>query len=92
MDLENTSIQPISIADLQNLLGESRMFARRLLATESHADSFTPTLLAMTALRRAKLNELDWEDVRWENRAHFFAALSMAMRNALIDHARPLEP
>jgi RNA polymerase sigma factor (TIGR02999 family) len=88
MDLDSTSTQPISIADLQNLLGELRMLARRLLATESRADSFTPTLLAMTALRRAKLKDQDWEDVRWENRAHFFAALSMAMRNALIDHAR----
>ena len=64
------------------------MLARQLLATESHAHSFTPTLLAMTALRRVKLKEQDWEDVRWENRAHFFSGLALAMRNALIDHAR----
>lgn len=88
MDLNSASTQPISIADLQNLLGELRILARRLLATESRADSFTPTLLAMTALRRAKLKDQEWEDVRWENRAHFFAALSRAMRNALVDHAR----
>ena len=88
MDQHSASTQPISIADLQNLLGELRILARRLLATESRADSFTPTLLAMTALRRAKLKDQDWEDVRWENRAHFFAALSRAMRNALVDHAR----
>jgi RNA polymerase sigma factor (TIGR02999 family) len=88
MDLQNASTQPVTIADLQNLLGELRMLARRLLATESRTDSFTPTLLAMTALRRVKLKEQDWEDVRWENRAHFFSALSKAMRNALIDHAR----
>jgi RNA polymerase sigma factor (TIGR02999 family) len=88
MDRDSASTQPISIADLQNLLGELRLLARRLLATESRADSFTPTLLAMTALRRVKLKDQDWEDVRWENRAHFFAALSRAMRNALVDHAR----
>jgi RNA polymerase sigma factor (TIGR02999 family) len=88
MDLESNPTQPISIADLQNLLGELRMLARRLLATESRADSFTPTVLAMTALRRAKLLEQDWAEVRWENRAHFFTALARAMRNALIDHAR----
>jgi RNA polymerase sigma factor (TIGR02999 family) len=89
MDSESASARgPVLIADLQNLLGELRLLARRLLATESRADSFTPTLLAMTALRRVKLKEQDWEDVRWENRAHFFAALSKAMRNALIDHAR----
>src|SRR6266704_3694200 len=88
MDLESNSAQPISIEDLQNLLGELRMLARRLLATESRTDSFTPTVLAMTALRRVKLKEQDWAEVRWENRAHFFNALARAMRNALIDHAR----
>ncbi len=88
MDTESDSTQPISIGDLQNLLGELRMLARQLLSTESRAHSFTPTLLAMTALRRAKLKEQDWEEVRWENRAHFFSGLALAMRHALIDHAR----
>jgi len=83
-----TASQPISVVGLQNLVGELRVLARRLLATESGAHSFTPTNLAMTALRRAKLKDQDWEEVRWENRAHFFSALSLAMRNALIDHAR----
>jgi RNA polymerase sigma factor (sigma-70 family) len=63
------------------------MMARGFLLSES-APSFTPTALAMTALRRAKLKEQDWNDVRWENRAHFFSALGRAMRHALIDHAR----
>ena len=62
--------------------------ARQLLNSESHRHSFTPTALAMTALRRVKLQEQDWEDVRWENRAHFFSALAAAMRHALIDYAR----
>jgi len=62
--------------------------ARILLSSESKLHSFTPTSLAMTALRRAKLTEQDWENVRWANRAHFFSALSIAMRHALIDHAR----
>jgi RNA polymerase sigma factor (sigma-70 family) len=42
----------------------------------------------MTALRRAKLRDQEWADVRWENRGHFFCALTRAMRSALIDHAR----
>jgi RNA polymerase sigma factor (TIGR02999 family) len=88
MESESAPLQPISVEDLQNLLGELRVLARRLLATESRAHSFTPTMLAMTALRRVKLKEQDWKDVRWENRAHFFTALSLAMRNALTDHAR----
>jgi DNA-directed RNA polymerase specialized sigma24 family protein len=62
--------------------------ARQLLNLESHRHSFTPTALAMTALRRAKLQDQEWQDVRWENRAHFFSALATAMRHALIDHAR----
>lgn len=88
MESEGTVSQVISVEDLQNLIGELRVLARRLLATESGTHSFTPTMLAMTALRRVKLKEQDWEEVRWENRAHFFSALSLAMRNALIDHAR----
>ena len=73
---------------MRNLVGELRMMARQLLHGESNQHSFTPTALAMTALRRAKLQDQEWEDVRWENRAHFFAALATAMRHALIDHAR----
>lgn len=79
---------PIHLDNLKNLVGELRMMARRLLSTESKAHSFTPTALAMTALRRAKLTAQDWEIVHWENRPHFFSALSRAMRHALIDHAR----
>ncbi len=78
----------ITINDLRNLVGELRLMARRLLLAEPGMHSFTPTALAMTALRRARLKEQDWSEVRWENRAHFFAALATAMRHALVDHAR----
>jgi RNA polymerase sigma factor (TIGR02999 family) len=88
MNPDNIPSGPIQLQDLQNLVGELRMMAKRLLESESQGHSFTPTALAMTALRRVKLKEQDWENVRWENRAHFFAAVAMAMRHALIDHAR----
>ena len=78
----------ITVEDLRNLVGELRFMARLILATESSPHSFTPTALAMSALRRIKLKDQEWEEVRWENRAHFFSALTLAMRNALIDHAR----
>lgn len=78
----------IVVDDLQNLVGELRMMARGFLSGERRNHSFTPTALAMSALRRAKLKEQDWEDVRWENRAHFFSCLAEAMRHALVDHAR----
>jgi RNA polymerase sigma-70 factor, ECF subfamily len=78
----------ITVDDLKALMGELRMLARSLLASESGGHSFTPTALVLTALRRAKLKDQDWQDVRWENRAHFFSALTTAMRHALVDHAR----
>jgi len=80
--------KPVRSDDLQELVGELRMMARRLLSTESEAYSFTPTALAVTALRRSKLAAQDWEQVRWENRNHFFSCLAQAMRHALVDHAR----
>lgn len=81
---EQTSL---GIDDLRNLIGELRMMARSLLSSERF-HSFTPTALVMTALRRAKLADQDWSEVRWENRGHFFSAMAQAMRHALIDHAR----
>jgi len=85
--MEPKETECICFDDLTNLVAELRLMARQLLSFEK-VHSFTPTALAMTALRRAKLSEQDWSEVRWENRAHFFSALSLAMRHALIDHAR----
>jgi RNA polymerase sigma factor (TIGR02999 family) len=80
--------ETITFEDLQNLIGELRSVARQLLSSERSPQSISPTGLAMTALRRAKLKDEEWEEVRWENRAHFFGALLRAMRHALIDRAR----
>src|SRR5689334_5292995 len=88
MNPSNTLVECIGVDDLRNLVGELRMMARQLLTCESHKHSFTPTALAMTALRRAKLHDQEWQEVRWKNRAHFFSSLATAMRNALIDYAR----
>jgi RNA polymerase sigma-70 factor (ECF subfamily) len=83
--------EPITVKDLQNLIGELRAMARGLLYAESRSHSITPTALALSALRRAKLQDQDWNDVRWENRAHFFGMLMIAMKHALIDRARAAE-
>jgi RNA polymerase sigma factor (TIGR02999 family) len=85
---EETTTESITLEDLRDLVGELRMVAARLLSCESRHHTYTPTALAMSALRRVKLKDQDWEAMQWANRAHFFAALSMAMRNALVDHAR----
>lgn len=80
--------QIITVDDLKNLMGELRGMAHALLLSEGNPQSLTPTALAVSALRRAKVAAMEWEEMRWENRAHFFAALRMAMEHALIDHAR----
>ncbi|HEY0551756.1 MAG TPA: ECF-type sigma factor [Verrucomicrobiae bacterium] len=88
MNSNDAPSDPLGSDDLVNLIGELRMMARQLLNGESHKHSFTPTELAISALRRVRLKEQEWKDVRWENRAHFFSALAKAMRHALIDYAR----
>ncbi len=84
----DTTSEIITVADLQNLWGELRLMARKILASESHAQSVTPTALAAAALVRSKPQDLDWDDIQWENRAHFLAALTSTMRHVLVDRAR----
>ncbi len=83
----------ITLDDLQNLFSELRMIAASLLKLESGRPTYTPTALAVSALRRAKPQDQNWEDLRWENRAHFFSALSRAMRNAPMSSSqKPKKP
>lgn len=63
---------------------ELRQMARRMLASERRADGWQPTDL----LHESYLRLLDWRIVRWQNRAHFFAATARMMRRALVDAAR----
>jgi RNA polymerase sigma factor (TIGR02999 family) len=46
-------------------------------------------ILQATALvNEAYLRLVDWKDVRWQNRAHFFAMAAKIMRRVLVDVAR----
>ena len=46
-------------------------------------------LLQTTALvNEAYVRLIDWEDARWENRAHFFGVSAQIMRRILVDFAR----
>lgn len=46
-------------------------------------------LLQTTALvNEAYLKLVDWKDVQWADRAHFFAIAANMMRRVLVDHAR----
>ncbi len=46
------------------------------------------TLQATALVHEAYIRLVDWENVSWENRAHFFAVAAQVMRKILVDHAR----
>jgi RNA polymerase sigma factor (TIGR02999 family) len=39
-------------------------------------------------LNEAYMRLVDWKNVRWQNRAHFFGVSAQMMRRILVDHAR----
>ena len=46
------------------------------------------TLQATALVHEAYLRLVDWRNVSWQNRAHFFALAAQVMRRILVDHAR----
>lgn len=45
------------------------------------------TLQATALVHDAYIRLVDWENVSWQNRAHFFAVAAQVMRNILVNHA-----
>ncbi len=45
------------------------------------------TLQATALVHDAYVRLVGWEDVSWQNRAHFFSVAAQVMRNVLVDHA-----
>ena len=64
-----------SIADLQ------RIASSRLRGAE------TPSLASHDLLQEALIKVME-SPPEWQNRSHFFATMSLAMRSVLVDHAR----
>jgi RNA polymerase sigma factor (TIGR02999 family) len=58
--------------------------ASRYLRRERVDHTLQPTAL----INEAYLKLIDQRDVRWQNRAHFFAVAAQAMRRILVDYAR----
>ena len=59
------------------------------LAARYMADERPGHILQATALvNEAYLRLVDWKDVRWQNRAHFFGVAAQIMRRVLVDAAR----
>jgi RNA polymerase sigma-70 factor (ECF subfamily) len=63
---------------------ELRQMARRYMSRERPGHTLQTTAL----VNEAYLRLVDQKRVHWQNRAHFFAVASQAMRRILIDYAR----
>jgi RNA polymerase sigma factor (TIGR02999 family) len=73
-------------ADLLPLVyGELRQLAAARMAAEAPGQTLQPTALVHEAYLRL-IGPAD--DLRWENRGHFFAAAAEAMRRILVEAAR----
>ena len=75
-------------AALQNLTpliyDELHRLAHRFLRRERGGHTLQPTAL----VNEAYLRLVDQRNLRWQNRAHFFAIAAQLMRRILIDYAR----
>jgi RNA polymerase sigma factor (TIGR02999 family) len=61
---------------------------RRLAAKYMRNERDDHTLQATALVHEAFIRLVDWENVSWQNRAHFFAVAAQVMRKILVDHAR----
>ncbi len=58
--------------------------AEAYLRRESAGNTLQPTAL----INEAWMRLIDWKNVEWQNRAHFFGVAAGMMRRVLVDHAR----
>src|SRR5262245_28395092 len=63
---------------------ELHRLARRYMGRERPGH----TLQTSALVNEAYLRLIDWKDVQWQNRAHFFAVSAQLMRRILVDFAR----
>lgn len=63
---------------------ELRRLARLYMGRERAGHTLQTTALVNEAYVRL----IDWRNVRWQNRAHFFAVSAQMMRRILVDYAR----
>ncbi len=66
------------------LYAELRRMAQRYMRQERPDHTLQTTAL----INEAYLRLVDWKNVRWQNRAHFFAVCAQVMRRILVDFAR----
>ena len=61
---------------------------RRQAARQLRGERAGHTLQTTDLIHEAYLRLVDQKNVRWQNRAHFFAVAAQSMRRILVDHAR----
>src|SRR5437867_3180665 len=69
---------------IPKVYAELHQLANKYLRRERSAH----TLQATALVNEAYLRLVDWKNVNWQNRAHFFGVTAQLMRNILVDHAR----
>lgn len=69
---------------MELVYGHLRQIARRYMSRERAAHTLDPTAL----VNEAFLKMVGQDRVNWQNRSHFLAVSSQAMRRILVDHAR----
>src|SRR5262249_27351928 len=73
---------------LEKLMPVVESELRRIAANRMRHESPGHTLQTTALVNEAYLKLVDQREVRWQNRAHFFALASQLMRRILLDHAR----
>ena len=63
---------------------ELRRLARRYMGRERAGHTLQPTAL----INEVYLRLIDWGNISWQDRAHFFGLSARLMRRTLVDHAR----
>ena len=61
---------------------------RRIALQHMRREQPGHTLQASALVNEAFIRLTDWENVEWQDRAHFFAMAARVMRNILVDFAR----
>jgi RNA polymerase sigma factor (TIGR02999 family) len=75
-------------AALEALTSAVHQELRRLAAAHMAGERPGHLLQATALVNEAYLRLVDWKDVRWQNRVHFFAVAAQIMRRVLVDMAR----
>lgn len=61
---------------------------RTLAGRQMKNERVNHTLQATALVHETYLRLIDWQNVTWQNRAHFFSVAAEVMRKVLVDHAR----